>query len=260
MTLRVRPLECGWWEGDAGGMVTGQTGRMRMPVAAFVVEHPRGTLVFDTGMPIPGVLLYEGALVDSMKFAFGPMQVDVGGAGSGGSVKARLATGVSLGIGGLSVGGSIAVVMPPTPQMSGLHDGIIGASLFNGLIVSVDHDHGVMTLTRREAFTPPKGAAEVPLEVVGLLYTDVTDLGPLAGAPVRELWLTHCDKMKDLRPLLECRQLAKLSVPLSCEDVECLRGMPSLSEVEFDAKGGTYIRQTADEFWRQADARAKPRE
>jgi glyoxylase-like metal-dependent hydrolase (beta-lactamase superfamily II) len=31
-------------------MVTGQTGRMRMPVAAFVVEHPRGTLVFDTGM------------------------------------------------------------------------------------------------------------------------------------------------------------------------------------------------------------------
>ena len=50
MTLRVRPLECGWLEGDAGGMVTGQTGRMRMPVAAFVVEHPHGTLVFDTGM------------------------------------------------------------------------------------------------------------------------------------------------------------------------------------------------------------------
>lgn len=50
MTLRVRPLECGWLESDAGVMVTGQTGRMRMPVAAFVVEHPRGTLVFDTGM------------------------------------------------------------------------------------------------------------------------------------------------------------------------------------------------------------------
>jgi glyoxylase-like metal-dependent hydrolase (beta-lactamase superfamily II) len=31
-------------------MITGQTGKMRMPVPAFVVEHPRGVLVFDTGM------------------------------------------------------------------------------------------------------------------------------------------------------------------------------------------------------------------
>jgi len=50
MGLRVRPLECGWLESDAGGMIAGETGRMRMPVPAFAVEHPRGTLVFDTGM------------------------------------------------------------------------------------------------------------------------------------------------------------------------------------------------------------------
>jgi glyoxylase-like metal-dependent hydrolase (beta-lactamase superfamily II) len=50
MTVRVRPLECGWLQSDASGMITGQTGRMRMPVPAFAVEHPLGTLVFDTGM------------------------------------------------------------------------------------------------------------------------------------------------------------------------------------------------------------------
>jgi glyoxylase-like metal-dependent hydrolase (beta-lactamase superfamily II) len=50
VTVRVRPLECGWLETDASRMVTGQTGRMRIPVPAFAVEHPRGTLVFDTGM------------------------------------------------------------------------------------------------------------------------------------------------------------------------------------------------------------------
>jgi glyoxylase-like metal-dependent hydrolase (beta-lactamase superfamily II) len=50
MTVRIRPLECGWLTSDAAGMVTGQTGKMRMPVPAFLVEHPRGTLVFDTGM------------------------------------------------------------------------------------------------------------------------------------------------------------------------------------------------------------------
>lgn len=50
MTVVVRPLECGWLESDADQMVAGQTGRMRLPVAAFLVEHPRGRLLFDTGM------------------------------------------------------------------------------------------------------------------------------------------------------------------------------------------------------------------
>jgi hypothetical protein len=124
-------------------------------------------MVFDTGMPSPGVLLYEGALVDSMRLAYGPVQVQVGGAGGGGSHQARLATGVTLRAGALEVGGSIASVMPPTPRMSGIHDGIIGASLFQKLVVTLDHDRGVMVLTRREAFAPPRAAAEVPLEVKG---------------------------------------------------------------------------------------------
>ena len=50
MAVRVRPLECGWLTSDFAGMVSGQTGKMRMPVAAFLVEHPRGRLVFDAGM------------------------------------------------------------------------------------------------------------------------------------------------------------------------------------------------------------------
>jgi glyoxylase-like metal-dependent hydrolase (beta-lactamase superfamily II) len=31
-------------------MVEGTDGRLRMPVAAFLIEHPQGTVVFDTGM------------------------------------------------------------------------------------------------------------------------------------------------------------------------------------------------------------------
>ncbi len=125
-------------------------------------------MVFDTGMPTPGVLLYEGALVDSLHLSYSPIRVQVGGAGGAGAAsEARLAMGVKLGAGALEIGGSVAIVMPPTPQMSGLHDGIIGASLFQELVVSLDHDRGVMTLTRRSAFKPPQGATEVPLEVVG---------------------------------------------------------------------------------------------
>lgn len=48
--LRVRGLECGWLTADGGTMLTGGTGRMRMPVGAFLIEHPAGTVVFDTGM------------------------------------------------------------------------------------------------------------------------------------------------------------------------------------------------------------------
>ena len=132
-----------------------------------VNDAPPLQMVFDTGMPIPGVLLYSGERVDGMKLSYAPMTVNVGGAGSGASQQARLATGVSLDVGALGVDGSVAIVMPPNPQMANLHDGIIGASLFQGLVVSVDHDKGVMTLTRREAFTPPAGATELPLEVVG---------------------------------------------------------------------------------------------
>ncbi len=46
----MRPLECGWLTADSGTMLTGQPGRMRMPVGAFLVEHPDGNVVFDTGM------------------------------------------------------------------------------------------------------------------------------------------------------------------------------------------------------------------
>lgn len=48
--LVVRPLECGWLTTDAGGMVIGEAGTWRIPVGAFLVEHPAGAVLFDTGM------------------------------------------------------------------------------------------------------------------------------------------------------------------------------------------------------------------
>jgi N-acyl homoserine lactone hydrolase len=50
MPVRVRPLECGWLTSDMGTMLSGRIGDFRMPVGAFLVEHERGRLVFDTGM------------------------------------------------------------------------------------------------------------------------------------------------------------------------------------------------------------------
>jgi len=50
MTCIVRPLTCGWMTSDASFMVRGQPGRMRFPVAAFLIEHRDGLVLFDSGM------------------------------------------------------------------------------------------------------------------------------------------------------------------------------------------------------------------
>jgi len=50
MTARVRGFTCGWLETDLGGLLEGGEGRIRIPVLSYVVEHPKGTLVFDTGL------------------------------------------------------------------------------------------------------------------------------------------------------------------------------------------------------------------
>jgi N-acyl homoserine lactone hydrolase len=46
----VAPLECGWLACDRGALIAGQSGETRIPVPAFLVEHARGLVLFDTGL------------------------------------------------------------------------------------------------------------------------------------------------------------------------------------------------------------------
>jgi glyoxylase-like metal-dependent hydrolase (beta-lactamase superfamily II) len=46
----VRPLECGWLECDLGALLAGRNGATRIPVPAFLIEHPRGLVLFDSGL------------------------------------------------------------------------------------------------------------------------------------------------------------------------------------------------------------------
>jgi len=50
VTLRVRALTCGWLEGPLGLFLDGEHGTMRVPVPAFLIEHPRGRVLFDAGL------------------------------------------------------------------------------------------------------------------------------------------------------------------------------------------------------------------
>src|SRR5262245_56816206 len=50
VAVRVFAFTCGWLSSDLGLILDGEAGRVRLPIPAYVIEHPRGTVLFDSGM------------------------------------------------------------------------------------------------------------------------------------------------------------------------------------------------------------------
>ena len=50
MTLRLYALSCGWLSAPLGLLLEGESGAIRIPVPCYLVEHPRGRLLFDSGL------------------------------------------------------------------------------------------------------------------------------------------------------------------------------------------------------------------
>ena len=48
--MRLYAFTCGWLNGDSGLFLDGEQGTLRVPVPAFLIEHPDGNVLFDTGM------------------------------------------------------------------------------------------------------------------------------------------------------------------------------------------------------------------
>ena len=50
MSLRLHAFTCGWLTGALGNFLAGERGRIRVPVPCFLLVHPQGTALFDTGL------------------------------------------------------------------------------------------------------------------------------------------------------------------------------------------------------------------
>jgi N-acyl homoserine lactone hydrolase len=50
VTLRLYAFTCGHLTGDFSRLMEGGEGRIRLPIPAYLIEHPKGTALFDTGM------------------------------------------------------------------------------------------------------------------------------------------------------------------------------------------------------------------
>jgi glyoxylase-like metal-dependent hydrolase (beta-lactamase superfamily II) len=50
MPTRLFALTCGWLTGPMEGFLAGETGRLRVPVPCFLIDHPKGKVLFDAGL------------------------------------------------------------------------------------------------------------------------------------------------------------------------------------------------------------------
>jgi N-acyl homoserine lactone hydrolase len=50
MAVQITAMTCGWLDADLAGFLKGETGRIKVPVPCWLIDHPRGRVLFDTGL------------------------------------------------------------------------------------------------------------------------------------------------------------------------------------------------------------------
>src|SRR6201998_1273944 len=67
--MRLYVFSSGWLTLDKSGLQTGATGKITVPVAFFLIKHPKGNVLFDTGNNDKIITdpTYWGPFIDSLK-------------------------------------------------------------------------------------------------------------------------------------------------------------------------------------------------
>ena len=60
--VRLYAMTCGWLTGHKALFLPGAEGRLRVPVPSYLIEHPKGRVIFDTGMHVRAQTDPGGAL------------------------------------------------------------------------------------------------------------------------------------------------------------------------------------------------------
>jgi serine/threonine protein kinase/Leucine-rich repeat (LRR) protein len=97
--------------------------------------------------------------------------------------------------------------------------------------------------------------AGTALEILHIGGTKVADISVVRGMPLTNLWLHGCTELTDLSPLREMKTLNTLTLPPNAKDFEFLRALPNLRRLTFTETNSTDPSQTAEEFWKDYDAR-----
>jgi glyoxylase-like metal-dependent hydrolase (beta-lactamase superfamily II) len=52
VSVRLFAMTCGWLTGPLGIFLSGEHGRLKAPIPSFLIRHPRGDVVFDSGLHV----------------------------------------------------------------------------------------------------------------------------------------------------------------------------------------------------------------
>lgn len=50
--VRLYAMTCGWLTAPTALFLEGEKGRLRLPVPCYLIDHPKGRVLFDSGMPV----------------------------------------------------------------------------------------------------------------------------------------------------------------------------------------------------------------
>ncbi len=53
MPVQLYAFTCGHLTIPRGFMLAGEEGTIRVPVPSYLIVHPKGTALFDSGLPVP---------------------------------------------------------------------------------------------------------------------------------------------------------------------------------------------------------------
>ena len=74
MDLQLYAMTCGWLTMPMQAMIGGEDGNIKIPIPSYLIRHPKGTLLFDTGMSLkaqqdPAGFLGEASAFIQVHFA-----------------------------------------------------------------------------------------------------------------------------------------------------------------------------------------------
>jgi hypothetical protein len=123
-------------------------------------------LVLDSGMPMDGAILHGSSKVDSAKLNFS-LKMPVKGIG-GNAVLSDVCMGATLKVPDLTFSNQMIIVVPYDSDRSlhfEGHDGIIGFSFFGHLLVGIDYEKQLLTLSQPGTINENDLGQKIPVEV-----------------------------------------------------------------------------------------------
>jgi Leucine-rich repeat (LRR) protein len=88
-----------------------------------------------------------------------------------------------------------------------------------------------LTLSDCTKLTSLDGVQKMPLRTLNIFRAAVEELSPLRGNAVKQIWLDRCDRLRDLTPLLDCKQLEAVTLPTHLSDIAFLKAHPTLKQL-----------------------------